>query len=61
MGRIAQLVEQRTFNPKVLGSNPNMPKINLSEYLLIGKQSAFQADNMGSSPITHKKLFFNAN
>ncbi len=29
VGCIAQLVEQRTFNPLVLGSNPNVPKHSL--------------------------------
>ena len=26
IGLLAQLVEQRTFNPKVLGSSPNIPR-----------------------------------
>ena len=62
---IAQLVEQRTFNPWVAGSNPVTPTIFF--FLLypcggssIGRASAFQADCCGfeSRPPLHKISYF---
>ncbi len=47
--QIAQLVEQRTENPRVVGS---IPTLGTSQVWFNGRTSAFQAEYVGSIPIT---------
>ena len=47
--QLAQLVEQRTENPRVSGS---IPELGSMRVWFNGRTSAFQAENVGSIPIT---------
>ncbi len=47
--QIAQLVEQRTENPRVTGS---IPVLGTLQVWFNGRTPAFQAGNVGSIPIT---------
>ena len=47
--QIAQLVEQRTENPRVVGSIPTLGTVQV---LFNGRTLAFQARYVGSIPIT---------
>ncbi len=51
--QIAQLVEQRTENPRVVGS---IPTLGISQVWFNGRTSAFQAEYVGSIPITCSSL-----
>ena len=57
--QIAQSVEQRTENPRVTGSIPVLG-ISVNNYPMWvwfnGRTSAFQAENVGSIPITRLHL-----
>jgi hypothetical protein len=53
-GTIAQLVEQRTFNPFVVGSTPAGPTRKSKKALCISVQSAFFM-GVGGAPRPHRK------
>lgn len=65
MGPIAQPVEQRTFNPRVLGSNPNVPiyqykSINFCLFRLAVRTVPFHGENTGSIPVRDIYMFFSS-
>ena len=57
-GSLAQLVEQRTFNPLVEGSNPSQPtRVNIGRLAQLGEHLPYKEGVISSILIATTKLF----